>query len=151
MTLPDIERVTRIIEEVAAEEMLPRFRTLEGDQIREKSGPGDLVTIVDEVCEKRLSAALTDLLPGSLVVGEEAHAADPSIMDRLDGEAPVWIIDPLDGTWNFAHGRDRFASIVALAIGGETMAGWIHDPMAGVTGCAVSGEGAYIEIGRAHV
>src|SRR3546814_16845900 len=72
-------------------------------------------------------------------------------MDRLDGEAPVWIIDPLDGTWNFAHGRDRFASIVALAIGGETMAGWIHDPMAGVTGCAVSGEGAYIGSRRLRV
>src|SRR3546814_14211222 len=115
MTLPDIERVTRIIEEVAAEEMLPRFRTLAGDQIREKSGPGDLVTIVDEVCEKRLYAALTDLLPGSLVVGEEAPAADPWIMDRRAGEAQVVIIAPLAGNWQFAHGRDRFAQIDTLA------------------------------------
>lgn len=143
MKLPDPAAVARIMEEVAAEEMLPRFRSLNPDEIREKSGPGDLVTVVDEAVERRLSSALTGLLPGSSVVGEEGCAADPSAIGRLAEEGPVWIIDPLDGTWNFAHGLDRFASIVALAVNGETVAGWILDPMDGVTACAVKGEGAY--------
>jgi fructose-1,6-bisphosphatase/inositol monophosphatase family enzyme len=144
MRLPDIDRVTSLIEEVASEEMLPRFRTLAQEDVRQKTGPNDLVTIVDEICERRLSDALTALLPGSLVVGEEGVAADPGVMGRLAGSDPVWIIDPLDGTWNFAHGVDRFASIVALSIDGETVAGWIHDPMSGITGRAVKGEGAYV-------
>lgn len=144
MILPDIDRVARIIEEVAADELLSRFRLLDRSEIREKTGPGDLVTVADEACERRLAAALTDLLPGSRVVGEEDCAADPGVMDRLNGDDPVWIVDPLDGTWNFAHGFDRFASIVALAVAGETVAGWIHDPMAEVTGRAAKGEGAYI-------
>jgi fructose-1,6-bisphosphatase/inositol monophosphatase family enzyme len=143
MKLPDPAAVSRIMEEVAAEEMLPRFRSLNPDDIREKSGPGDLVTVVDEAVERRLSSALTELLPGSSIVGEEGCAADPSAIGRLAEEGPVWIIDPLDGTWNFAHGIDRFASIVALAVNGETVAGWILDPMDGVTACAVKGEGAY--------
>ncbi len=135
--------VAALIEAAAAEEILPRFRKLARHEIREKRA-GDLVTVADEACERRLEAALTRLLPGSVVVGEEGVAADPAVQDRIDGCDPVWIVDPLDGTTNFAHGRDRFAVIVALAVNGVTLAGWIHDPMRGVMATAITGQGAWI-------
>src|SRR3546814_9282988 len=75
-----------------------------------------LVTGV-QTCALSDLARLTDLLPGSLVVGEEAVHAEPALMDQLASDAPVWILDPIDGTRNFAHGRPVFAIMVALEIG----------------------------------
>ena len=150
MTPPDPTQVVTIIEAVARDIILPRFRTLADGHVREKE-PGDLVTIADEESEARLSEELAALLPGSVVVGEEAVAADPSVLDRLSGDAPVWIVDPLDGTANFASGNERFAMIVALAHGGRTVAGWIHEPLSGRTGWAVTGEGTFVDGERTRV
>jgi len=143
MRLPDIDSVTDTLRVTAAEEILPRFRRLGRGDVRQK-GPGDPVTVVDEAAEARLSEALTALLPGSVVVAEEIAAREPSVLDRLKGDAPVWIIDPLDGTNNFTQGRARFAVIVALVQGGRTFAGWIHDPVNAVTATAVAGQGAWL-------
>ena len=144
MKLPDIDRCTEIIRAVGAEEMLPRLGRLGPGDVRLK-GPGDPVTVVDEACERRLTAELTAMLPGSVVVGEEGAAADPSILDRIAGEAPVWILDPLDGTANFSNGNNKFGIIVALTHQARTIAGWIHEPVTGRTGVAVAGEGATID------
>lgn len=140
----DAVRVTEIIREVAAEVILPRFRCLGEGEVREKKGPNDLVTIADTEAERLLSRRLGDLLPSSTVVGEESVAADASVLDRLEGKAPVWIIDPVDGTLNFAKGRPRFAVIVALAVEGLTRFGWIHDPLNNRTAVAESGQGAWL-------
>lgn len=140
--LPEPDAVARIVAEIAAEEMMPRFRSLDREEVREK-GPGDFVTVVDEICERRLTAALADLLPGSLVVGEEASHHDASVIERLGGEDWAWVIDPLDGTRNFAHGIARFASMVALVRGDRVVLGVIHDPIAGRTALAAEGEGAF--------
>ena len=147
---PDIDRVTHLIEEAAAVEIMPRFQRLAAGDIREKA-PGDFVTIADEAVEARLSPLLTELLPGSLVLGEEAAAADENLLNHLLGEESVWIIDPVDGTANFAEGRPAFASIVALAKGGRLEAGWIHDPVARRTAVAVVGEGAWLGSRRLRV
>src|SRR5713226_9430960 len=101
--LVDSETVERLIAEIAAEEVMPRFEKLEAGDVSEKS-PGDLVTIADVATEHRLTPALIDLLPGSLVVGEEAAAAEPAVLGRLDGDDPVWRVDPIDGTVNYAAG-----------------------------------------------
>src|SRR5258708_38064257 len=85
---------------VAEAEILPRFRRLEKHEIHEKS-PGSLVTIADTEAERVLQAALTTLLPSSLVLGEEGAAADPTVFDHLAGDQPVRIIDPVDRTINF--------------------------------------------------
>jgi fructose-1,6-bisphosphatase/inositol monophosphatase family enzyme len=135
--------VAAMMEEVAAEIMLPRFRRLTADEIQEKS-PGDLVTIVDQESEARLSAGLAALLPEARVVGEEAAAADPSILDGLH-RGTVWVIDPLDGTMNFAEGKRPFAIMIALLADGETQGGWILDPVRGRLCHAVRGEGAFVD------
>ncbi len=151
MRMPDLERVRALMERVAAEEMLPRFRRLDAADVRQKTGPGDLVTVVDEICEARLSEGLQALLPGSVVVGEEAADADASRVDLLQSDDPVWVIDPVDGTYNYASGVDRFSSIVALCYRGETVAGLVHDPINGETGMAARGEGAWIGSTRLSV
>lgn len=141
--IPDLERVADLIATIAAEEMTPRFRRLASHDIRAKDDAGDLVTIVDEICERRLTEALSTLLPGSLVVGEEATAADPKTLARLSQDQPVWLIDPLDGTRNFARGEPEFASMVALVERDTILAAWIHDPLAGLTAMAERGQGAW--------
>lgn len=123
----DIARVSELIVATAVEEILPRFRHLAAADIREKN-PNDRVTVADEASEKRLSDGLTALLPGSLVVGEEGSEREPARLAALSGSDPAWIIDPVDGTQNFIDGIDRFAVVVALCRGGETIAGWIYDP-----------------------
>ncbi|MGE0117416.1 MAG: inositol monophosphatase [Dongiaceae bacterium] len=143
MIPPPADRVAGLIEEAAAAEIMPRFRRLAAGDVRQKS-PGDLVTVADEAVEARLSPLLTALVPGSIVLGEEAAAADPSLLDHLFGERPVWIVDPVDGTSNFAEGRPAFSLIVALVLAGRIEAGWIHDPIAGRMAMAAAGEGAWL-------
>src|SRR3546814_19147075 len=103
--------------EIAAEDVLPRFQALAAHEIHEKAA-GEVVTVVDVAVEKRLTARLTDLLTGSLVVGEEAVHAEPALMAQPASGAPVWMLDPIYGTRRFAHGCTLFRSLVALAPGG---------------------------------
>ncbi|SDF71981.1 fructose-1,6-bisphosphatase [Limimonas halophila] len=146
----DPETVRKLIADVAAREITPRFRALSHGEVRQKK-PGDLVTIADEAAEERLEAALTALVPDSVCVGEEAAARDRGVLDVLQEHRPVWVIDPVDGTGNFAHGRTPFAVMVALVEGGETLAAWIHDPIAGWTASAERGGGAWLNGERLQV
>jgi fructose-1,6-bisphosphatase/inositol monophosphatase family enzyme len=142
--IPDSERVIQIMREVAAREIMPRFRNLEASDIAEKRNPSDLVTTADLEAERRLSAALTALESNSEVVGEEGAERDPGTLSLLGGEKPVWVIDPVDGTFNYARGRACFAVIVAFCMKGETLAGWILDPASDVVVSAIAGQGASI-------
>ncbi|BBK31958.1 fructose-1,6-bisphosphatase/inositol monophosphatase family enzyme [Stella humosa] len=139
----DVPAVAGIIAAVAAEEIVPRFRRLATGDIREKK-PGDLVTVADEATEHALDRRFRDLMPGSVVVGEEAVAKDAGILARIEEEAPAWIIDPVDGTANFAAGLPLFAVMVSLAWKGQAIAAWIHDPLTGVMVTAERGEGAWM-------
>lgn len=148
----DIAQVAAILREVAQGEILPRFKRLEKSEIFEKSGPNDLVTAADLAAEAVLSERLGGLIPGSVVVGEEAVAKDPGIMDRLTGSESVWIIDPVDGTLNFTQGRREFTVIVALASGGVVRAGWIHHVLDDAYIAAEEGGGTWDGEGnRLHV
>jgi fructose-1,6-bisphosphatase/inositol monophosphatase family enzyme len=140
--IPDIAKVTSLLREAAETFILPRFERLAADDVQEK-GPGDLVTIADLETERALTPRLMDLLPGSVVVGEEAVAQEPRVLARLQGEAPVWLLDPIDGTLNFAAGKPLFAVMVALVEAGRTRAAWIHDPIANLTATALEGGGAW--------
>jgi fructose-1,6-bisphosphatase/inositol monophosphatase family enzyme len=137
-----LDQVADLIREVAATEVLPRFRHLTSDEIVQKA-PGDLVTIADKESEKVLTRGLTALLPGSVVVGEEAVAADPTVLDRMKDAGAVWIVDPVDGTNNFAAGKTPFAVMVGLMRDGEPVASWILDPVENHLTVAEAGSGAY--------
>jgi fructose-1,6-bisphosphatase/inositol monophosphatase family enzyme len=142
--LPDPDTVTEILTEAAATEVLPRFRTLKDHEVQRKES-GELVTVADVAAERWISRRLLDLLPGSLVVGEEAVAEKSGILEALGGEAPVWLVDPIDGTGNFAEGVACFAVMTALVRKGETIGAWIHDPMTPGTAVAMAGEGAWLD------
>ncbi|MGX2993713.1 inositol monophosphatase family protein [Streptomyces sp. JNUCC 64] len=144
----DLTRVDDAVREAAAAEILPRFRQLAVDEISQKSGPHDLVTVADRLAEKHLTAALTALLPGSVVVGEEAVSEDPSIYAALGGDAPVWIVDPVDGTQQFVQGSPAFCTLVALAHHGELLASWTYAPVTGELAVAVLGGGAHLDGAR---
>jgi fructose-1,6-bisphosphatase/inositol monophosphatase family enzyme len=98
--------------------------------------------VADEAAEKRLEDGLLALTPGAVALGEEAAHEDSSIFERLLDDTPVWVIDPVDGTRNFAAGEPDFAVIVAYVVSGETLAGWIHDPVRDRTAMAAAGAGA---------
>ncbi len=139
----DVDSITQIIEETALQEVLPRFQKLKEGDVNEKA-QGEVVTIADTETERVLSERFVNVLPGSHVVGEEAVSADPAVMELLEGRDPVWIIDPIDGTSNYASGKPVFAVMVALAVAGETRNAWIYDPIGKRCLTAARGAGAWI-------
>ncbi len=139
---PDIAAVIAAMRETAAREILPRFRRLEDGEVWRKAA-GSLATVADTAAEKRLSRALGGLLPGARILAEEDVETNPAALDYLADDDPLWVIDPIDGTANFAAGREGFVVMVAYFAGGEVRAGWIHDPLKDATVTAERGGGAW--------
>jgi len=139
--LAEVEDIIRSVNETA---VLPRFRSLADVEVTMK-GPMDPVTIADREAEELLREQLTAFLPGSVVVGEEAVSEDPLVLRALTGSAPVWIVDPIDGTRNFVAGSGRFSTLVALAVDGVLQASWSYAPVLGRIGTALAGEGAWVD------
>ena len=128
--------------DAAIRAILPRWQSLTADQIDAKAAD-DVVTIADKEAELILAEGLAKILPEATIVGEEAAFADPALLDRL-GDTLCWIVDPLDGTNNFAQGKPPFGVMVALAEAGETIAGWIYDPLSHRLSHAHRGGGAWL-------
>lgn len=118
-----------IVRHAAQTEIMPRFRSLPPEAIAAKSGPEDLVTEADLATEARISAGVRALLPEALVIGEEAVAADPSLLEGLAKAPLAVVIDPVDGTNNFADGLATFGVILAVVARGETVFGLLFDPV----------------------
>jgi fructose-1,6-bisphosphatase/inositol monophosphatase family enzyme len=137
------QSVADLMRQVAAEEIMPRYRNLAAHEIEEKSA-GEQVTIADKESELRLNEGLTVILPDAGLVGEEACAADPTLLEQL-GSGLNWLIDPIDGTHNFAAGKPPFGIMVALVDGGETIESWMLDPLTGRLCHAELGKGATID------
>ena len=151
MSEVDFERVGAILRQAADQFVCPRFRCLDDDAVSIKTHENDLVTIADLEAEVFLSGRLSDLLPGSLILGEEAVFQDPSTRRVLDTDDPVWIIDPIDGTANFTGGLPAFGIIVALVQHRRTVAGWIYDPLTRSMYSSAIGAGAWCDGRRLHM
>ena len=126
-----LERLGEVLRSVAQREILGRFQKLAPHDVMSKPSqddPTDLVTAADRAAEAELGVRLRELVPGSSIVGEEAVAADPSVLERLRGSIPVWVVDPLDGTTNFAHGLPIFCSSLALEVHGRAVVAAVYDP-----------------------
>ncbi|MBS0253638.1 MAG: inositol monophosphatase [Proteobacteria bacterium] len=142
MTLSLTAGVAAVMRAAAEQAILPHYQRLAASQIEAKAAD-DVVTVADTASEALLAEGLARLLPEAALVGEEAAHADPALLDRL-GDALCWIIDPLDGTNNFARGAAPFGILIALAEAGETVAGWLYDPLSGRLCHAHRGAGAFI-------
>lgn len=117
-----------------------RFRT--EFEVRHK-GAVDLVTEVDLACEESIRAVLARRAPGTAVLGEEEGAASGIAGDR-------WIVDPLDGTTNYAHGYPVYCVSVAWEEAGRVAVGVIYDPSREELFEAVRGEGARLNGDSIH-
>jgi len=119
--------------------LLPRLvqEVFTQDVVTEEKGCDglDLVTSVDLAMQARLTTELAALLPGSVVVGEEDYAAHK-------GNAPVWLVDPLDGTVNFVAQLPVYGVAVVLLVGGEPILAGVHDIPQGDVYSAQTGQGA---------
>lgn len=136
------EKVSTLLKQAAAEIVMPRFRALAAHEIEEKS-KDDLVTIADREAELWLAPRLEKLVAGSRVLGEEAAAADPALLSHLDDDTPLWTVDPVDGTGNFAAGRETFGLMISLVRHGETTHAWIYLPVGDALAVGERGGGAY--------
>lgn len=148
----DLTRVADTLREVAAARIIPRFQKLAAHEISSKTSPQDLVTVADIEAEADLARILGGYLPGSLALGEEAVSrGEASIETLMATDAPVWVIDPVDGTNNFAHGKPIFGTMVAMIQGGATRAAWIYDipgnrMLMGERGGCVTLDGARLQL-----
>ncbi|MFF5367621.1 inositol monophosphatase family protein [Streptomyces sp. NPDC013187] len=137
--------VEEAIRKAAAAEILPRWRRLAAHEVDQKSGPHDLVTDADRRAELHLTEALLALLPGSVVVGEEAVHANPASYEAIRDDVPVWIVDPVDGTRQFVRGEAGFCTLVALAHRGTLLASWTYAPVHDRLAVAQRGKGAHLD------
>jgi fructose-1,6-bisphosphatase/inositol monophosphatase family enzyme len=140
----DIAKLADILRHAAQAEVLPRFRRLDAGAVRQKSEAIDLVTEADEQAEHLIRAEVTGLVPDVLFIGEEGVAADPASLDGLAGAEFAVVVDPVDGTANFAAGLPLFAVMAAVVRKGETVAGIIYDPMGDDWVMAEKGGGAFL-------
>lgn len=143
-TQRDVDRIADILARAGRDEVMPRFKALGDGAVRLKSSVFDPVTEADVASETMITAALLAIWPDALIVGEEATAADPSLLDRL-ADAPIaFVVDPIDGTRNFVAGLPLFGVMASVVAHGEVVAGLIHDPVIGDTVYALRGQGAWM-------
>ena len=136
------QEVLQLLQDVAADVITPRFRTLSDEQITEKN-PGDLVTVADHEAEERLTDALSRAYPRAVVLGEEATASDGTVLPRFRAADHAFTVDPVDGTKNFVSGSPDHAVMVAELRDGEVVRGWIWQPQHQLAYVAERGLGAW--------
>lgn len=138
-----MDRVGEILRAAAQTAVMPRFTRLAASDVFMKAAD-DPVTIADREAEILIGEALLRLAPDARIVGEEACSVNPRLLNDL-GHGTAWIIDPIDGTANFAAGRAPFAMMVALLVEGEVTGSWILDPVRDRLARAELGSGAWVE------
>ncbi|MBA3036524.1 MAG: inositol monophosphatase [Desulfobacterium sp.] len=109
-----------------------------------KKGSIDLVTESDTESEKLIIETIKKVFPSHAILAEESG------LEKGDAEC-LWIIDPLDGTTNFAHHLPIFAVSIAFAFNGDIVAGIVLNPVTGELFTASSGEGAQLNGIPIHV
>ena len=144
-TRADLDRLSAILSLAAEREIMPRFRGLAEGGIREKTGALDLVTDADEQAEWLIREECAKAFPGAVFVGEESVERDRSLLAKIGDAQMAIIVDPVDGTSNFAWGLPLFGVMASVIVKGETVAGLIYDPVGRDWRKALRGEGAWAE------
>ena len=142
-TRNDLERLADILSIAADQEIMPRFRSLGAGGIREKTSALDLVTDADEQAEAAMKAAIAKAFPKAAFIGEESVEKERGLLDKIADADLAIIIDPVDGTSNFAWGLPLFGVLAAVVAKGETIGGIIYDPVGHDCTFALKGQGAW--------
>ncbi|HEY8190721.1 MAG TPA: inositol monophosphatase [Micavibrio sp.] len=147
MTMLEIDsaKIADVLKECAEKYILPRYKTLMPEQIQTKRHENDLVTVADIETELALQDILPRMIPGCVVIGEESVSSGTASLDILkDPSQTIFVVDPVDGTYNFRHGKREFAVMMALVAGGETRMGWIYDVLGDMHAITEKGAGAFL-------
>jgi myo-inositol-1(or 4)-monophosphatase len=107
-------------------------------------GEINLVTDVDFACQERIIKLIQKNFPKDNIISEEQ-------LNRFDGKANRWIIDPLDGTTNYAHGYPFFCTSIAYEVQGNILLGVVYNPIFKELFAARKGQGAYLNGKQIHV
>ena len=121
--------IMNLVRRAARTEIMPRFRRLDASDIAQKTSRQDLVTEADHASEAMIARGLVGLFPNALIVGEEDVAKNPEVRDRIADAELAFTIDPVDGTWNYAHGLSTFGVIISALRFGVPIFGLIYDPV----------------------
>ncbi len=139
MPTPNHLDIAALIRQAALEEILPRFRNVE----RHLKTDGSWLTEADLAMQARVQRELAARFPGIPFLGEEMGEDEQQrLMQHAD--SGLWILDPLDGTSNFAAGVPIFAPSLALIRGGRVVLGVVFDVMRDETFSAAQGQGAWL-------
>lgn len=122
-------QLLNLVRRAARAEILPRFRKLDRLDVDTKSGAMDLVTAADTAAEAMITRGLQMAFPAALIVGEEAASRNSELRDAISDAEMGFLIDPVDGTWNFANGISTFGTMVAVTRFGKPVFGLIYDPL----------------------
>jgi myo-inositol-1(or 4)-monophosphatase len=127
-----------LIRAAARDELVARFRRTS----RHEKADGSWITEADLAMQDRLKSALAARHPGIGFLGEEMEVGEQQrLLDDSSGSG-IWVLDPLDGTSNFAAGIPLFGVSLALLQGGRVVAGIVYDPMHDESFAATLGGGA---------
>lgn len=149
-SVDDLARVGDALRAAGQVELMPRFNRLAPDEVMRKTSAFDVVTVADERAEAAITSDLARQFPGALMVGEEAAGRDPALLPRIGQAELAFVIDPLDGTRNFASGLPLFGVMAAVTVRGAVVAGAIHDPVTDSTAYALKGGGAWMAYHDGH-
>jgi myo-inositol-1(or 4)-monophosphatase len=137
--LPQLAELIPLVTTVAREELLPRFHHVE----RQFKKDGSIVTEADLAVQQRLEEKLSREWPDIPILGEEMSEAQQQ-ETLVSSTGGLWVIDPLDGTSNFAADIPYFAVSLALLVNSEPKFGLVYDPIRDECFSAVAGEGAFL-------
>jgi len=135
-----LQTLEKLIKQHAAEQIMPRFNQVTYSLKKD----GSLVTEADSAMQQAMINSLQMNWPEYIVLGEEMTEEEQQA--QLDsGAEGMWVLDPLDGTSNFASGIPIFSVSIALVINHEVVLGIIYDPTRDETFSAIKGEGAWLD------
>lgn len=137
----DTDAILAMLQEVAEEVINPRFRALAEHQVMEKN-PGDLVTVADREAEALITRRLQDAYPEAVILGEEHHSVNPSLLATYADAPHAFTVDPIDGTKNFVNGSKDHGVMVAELVGPDVVRSWIWQPQHSLAYVAERGAGA---------
>ncbi len=142
-TLPNLDELVLLVTEAAQQELRPRFR-----HVRQKlKRNGTVLTEADLAMDWRLNEALGRRWPGIRFLSEEMPADEQMALLR-DAQGPLWCVDPLDGTSNFAAGLPFYAVSLALIMDAEPVLGLVYDPERDECFAALKSKGAWLNGSR---
>lgn len=133
----DIAFLTRLVREAALEELLPRYQQV----AHTFKADGSVLTEADLAMDRRLRETLAAHWPDTAFLSEEMEPAEQEAL-LANSTQPLWCLDPLDGTSNFAAGLPFFGVSLALIANGQVLAGVIYDPVRDECFSALRGQGA---------